>query len=155
MYIGEFAKNSGVSRDTIRHYLELGLIFATRDTANGYQVFSADMVQRLHFIRTARCLGFHLEEVGRILNEAQKGRSPCTEVRTTIRQRISETRQKIVELEQQCARMQSALDEWEGMRNGIPRGDSICRLIESQGSDKSPSSSKTSHMKLSNTEHRT
>lgn len=132
MRIGELAKSTGVSRDTIRHYLELGLITAQRDPHNGYQLFAAAAVQRLRFIRIARALGFHLDEVRHIFAEADKGRSPCADVRDIIQQRIVQTRDRITELEALCSRMQDAIDCWDAMPDGKPTGSSICRLIESQ-----------------------
>lgn len=132
MRIGEQAERAEVSRDTIRHYLDLGLLKAEKNPDNGYQIFTPAMLQRLHFIRTARQLGFRLEDIQRIFLEADKGRSPCPDVRGAIAQRINEARQKIAELEQLCQRMEAAVAEWDTMPDGNPDGNSVCRLIESQ-----------------------
>ena len=132
MRIGELAKRAEVSKDTIRHYLDLGLLRAEKNPDNGYQIFTSATLQRLHFIRTARQLGFHLEDIQRIFQEADKGRWPCPDVRGAIVQRISETRQKLVDLEQLCQRMATAVAEWDTMPLGHPDGNSVCRLIESQ-----------------------
>jgi MerR family Zn(II)-responsive transcriptional regulator of zntA len=132
MRIGELAKSTGVSRDTIRHYLDLGLITAQRDPHNGYQEFSAAAAQRLSFIRVARTLGFQLDEIRHIFGKADKGRSPCTDVRDIIQQRLAQTRDRIAELQALCTRMQDAIDQWDAMPDGKPTGHSICRLIESQ-----------------------
>lgn len=132
MRIGELAKNTGVTRDTIRHYLALGLISAEKDPDNGYQIFSRATVQRLTFIRVARSLGFKLEEVRHIFSKAETGRSPCADVRDIIERRLNETRLKIAELESLCEHMQQAMAAWDAMPDGKPNGASICRLIESQ-----------------------
>lgn len=132
MRIGELARNAGVSRDTIRHYVEIGLLIPQRDPGNGYQLFDAGAVQRLRFIRMARALGFQLDEVRHIFAKADKGCSPCADVRDIIQLRIAETRSKIAELEALCARMQDAVDQWHAMPDGQPTGSSVCRLIESQ-----------------------
>lgn len=132
MRIGELAKHTGTTRDTIRHYLSLGLLQAGKDPANGYQIFVAGTVQRLKFIRIARSLGFKLEEIQHIFHKADQGRSPCNDVRDIIEQRIDETRQKIAELETVCTRMEDAMQAWDTMPDGKPNGTSICRLIESQ-----------------------
>lgn len=50
MRIGELAKTTGVSRDTIRHYLDLGLITAQRDPHNGYQEFTTAVANRLQHL---------------------------------------------------------------------------------------------------------
>jgi DNA-binding transcriptional MerR regulator len=132
MRIGELAKRANVSRDTIRHYLGLGLLKAARDPENGYQIFSSAMLQRLLFIRTAKRLGFRLEDIALIFSRAEKRQSPCPGVRDVIIERIRDTRKQIAELEEMCRQMESAVAEWQTMPDGIPDGTSVCRLIESR-----------------------
>lgn len=132
MRIGELATQAEVSRDTIRHYVELGLLAPRRDPHNGYQLFDAAALERLRFIRVARALGFQLEEVRHIFAKARHGHSPCADVRDIIRQRLADTRSKIAALEALCARMEAAVQQWDAMPDGQPTGSSICQLIESQ-----------------------
>lgn len=40
MTIGIFAKNANVSRETVRHYVELGLIKTSKHPDNGYRCLS-------------------------------------------------------------------------------------------------------------------
>jgi len=53
MTIGIFAKNANVSRETVRHYVELGLIETSKHPDNGYQLFSEKALMRMQFIRGA------------------------------------------------------------------------------------------------------
>ncbi|MGK4579141.1 MerR family transcriptional regulator [Kitasatospora sp. HPMI-4] len=64
MRIGELAGQAGVSRDTIRFYEKIGLV-AGRRQANGYREFPPETVTWLHYVRTARTLGFSLAEIAR------------------------------------------------------------------------------------------
>lgn len=57
MKISELAKAAGTSKDTVRHYVELGLLQPGRNPENGYQVFDGVALGRLNFIKTARGLG--------------------------------------------------------------------------------------------------
>lgn len=132
MKIGVLTQAAKVSKDTVRHYVELGLLVATKNPDNGYQEFSVAMLGRLQFIKAAQSLGFKLEEIIGIFQRADKAESPCASVRDLIQSRIGETRERIKELELLCTRMESALSHWETMPNGIPNGKSVCHLIESQ-----------------------
>ncbi|MCW8195595.1 MerR family transcriptional regulator [Proteobacteria bacterium 005FR1] len=143
MKIGELAKAAEVSKDTIRHYLDMGLLQAEKDPGNGYQVFSPEAVSRLRFIKQAQQLGFRLDDIARIFEDAQDAQSPCPRVRDIIVERIRETRQQIAELTRLCDNMEKAVGSWEEMPNQMPNGQSICRLIESQTNSKSTAPART------------
>lgn len=132
MKIGELAQKADVTRDTIRHYLSLGLIQADSDPNNGYQLFNQQALSRLGFIRTARQLGLHLSDIKQIFQDADNAHSPCPKVREVMVQRIAETRRTIKELTELCNRMEASMKEWEHMPDSTPNGHSVCRLIESQ-----------------------
>lgn len=132
MRIGELASRCGVTKDTIRHYLALGLLECERDAANGYQNFSEQAAAQLRFIKTSRQLGFSLEDIKAILADASAAHSPCPRVRNLIKERLTETRKTIAELTEQCNRMEASVTAWENLPDGAPHAQSICPLIESQ-----------------------
>lgn len=140
MKIGELAKAAGVTKDTVRHYVEIGLLTAARDPNNGYQAFSPTSLDRLRFIKSAQNLGFRLEDIQLIFRDADDHQSPCPRVRDIIVERIAETRQRIAELTRLCENMDTAVAVWEAMPNGIPNGHSICQLIESPLDQEQPAS---------------
>jgi DNA-binding transcriptional MerR regulator len=65
-------------------------------------------VQRVCFIRKARNLGYTLSDIGLILNDFNKGQSPCPPVRKIIEQRINENKQRLQELQSLQTRMEAA-----------------------------------------------
>ncbi|MGD9663154.1 MAG: MerR family transcriptional regulator [Porticoccaceae bacterium] len=132
MKIGELARKTGASKDAIRHYVSLGLLVAERNSSNGYQIFAAEAVSRLRFIKTARQLGFHLDDIKQMFGDAERAHSPCPRVRDLMEHRINETRKTIKELTDLCDRMESSMAEWKNMPDTVPDGHSVCRLIESQ-----------------------
>ncbi|MGC4028668.1 MAG: Cu(I)-responsive transcriptional regulator [Steroidobacteraceae bacterium] len=67
MNIGEASKASGVSAKMIRYYEQIGLIPMADRTPSGYRAYSQADIQRLHFIRHARDLGFQVPEIGNLL----------------------------------------------------------------------------------------
>ena len=62
MLIGELAKLSGLSRDTLRFYEKRGLLRSKR-LANGYRHYPAETIQWLGYLRSAQELGFTLAEM--------------------------------------------------------------------------------------------
>lgn len=135
MTIGPLAKKADVSRETVRHYVELGLVEASKHPTNGYQLFSEKALMRIKFIRGAQQLGFKLHEIRMIFEDAQKGNSPCPRVRETLVDHIDESKQRISELIKLNERMEAALVAWNGMPDSAPNGSSICCLIESQNTN--------------------
>ena len=133
MKISELAKAAGTSKDTVRHYVDLGLLQPARNPENGYLMFDEKALQRLNFIRMARGLGLALPDIRQIFADATRRQSPCPRVRHLLEQRVAETRKRIHELTLLCERMESALHEWQDMPDSVPTGSSICKLIESRG----------------------
>lgn len=132
LMISQAAKKVDMTINTIRHYIDLGLIKPKRDPENGYQLFNTTDIQRLNFIKLAKQLGFTLKEIQQMVVDAEKGDSPCPRVRKIIEQRLEENNQKIKELQNMQHRMEKALVDWATMSDGQPDGHSVCSLIESQ-----------------------
>lgn len=132
MKSGELARAAGVSKDTVRHYVELGLLKPGREPTNNYQSFDQESVQRLQFIRAARGLGLQLPDIQQIFKDARGGSSPCPLVRDLLRLRLEQTRARIDELTALHDAMASAISEWDTMPDSVPDGHSVCRLIESR-----------------------
>ena len=73
--IGELARRTLTSVDTLRHYERMGLLLPRR-LANGYRVYRPDAVERVRMIRSALALGFHLDELAKFLALRASGRAP-------------------------------------------------------------------------------
>ncbi len=131
MTVAELARAAGVTPDVVRHYSRIGLLQPRRDRHNGYKLFTHRDLARLLFIRRAKHLGFTLADIRQILGDANQGRSPCPRVRQIIEHRIADNRRRLQEMLELQARMERALDEWRGLPDGAPDGDSVCYLIES------------------------
>jgi len=131
MQIKELVQQSGLSTDTVRYYIRVGLIQPIAQQDNGYRIFDKDKVYKLRFIRIAKTLGFTLKEIRQILDHADQGTSPCADVRVMVTNRIKENRHKIEQMLELQNRMESALKQWQKMPDKIPEGHSVCHLIES------------------------
>lgn len=68
MKIGELARQCQVSLDTVRYYEKQGLLASVDRSEGGYRLFDQEAVERLHFIRKAKDLGFTLKEIQELLD---------------------------------------------------------------------------------------
>lgn len=132
MKIKEVAQAAGVSKDAVRHYVEIGLLQPYKNPDNGYQMFNEAALNRLRFIKAARELGLHLPDIQLIFADAERAASPCPRVRDLMQERLSEARARIAELTALCDRISNAMEQWQQMPDSTPNGHSICQLIESQ-----------------------
>jgi DNA-binding transcriptional MerR regulator len=70
--IGDFAAFGQVTARMLRHYDTLGLLRpAVVDEATGYRYYSADLFSRLNRIVALKDLGFSLQQVGEIVDDAK------------------------------------------------------------------------------------
>ena len=125
--IGEVSKRSGVGVEALRFYEKSGLLDRPSRTFSGYRVYSADVLERLAFIKQAQALGFSLDEIRRIVEDARRGESPCDEVREIVRRRLSELDERLRELHRYRDELRHTLAEWDEV--GRAPGH-ICGLIE-------------------------
>jgi len=65
--IGELAKKSEVSIQTIRYYEKRGLISVKARTSSQYRLFSVNTIQDIQFIKQAQAIGFKLKEIQELL----------------------------------------------------------------------------------------
>ena len=125
--IGEVSKRSGVGVEALRFYERGGLLDRPSRTFSGYRVYGEEVLERLEFIKRAQALGFSLDEIRRIVEDARKGESPCDEVREIVRRRMAELDERLRELHRYRRELKSTLEEWDEV--GRAPGH-ICGLIE-------------------------
>ncbi len=125
--IGEVSKRSGIGIEALRFYEKSDLLEMPARTFSGYRVYGEDVLDRLAFIRQAQALGFSLDEIRQIVNDARKGESPCDEVREIVRRRMAELDERLRELQRYREELNSTLEGWNKVAR-VP--GHICGLIE-------------------------
>jgi MerR family copper efflux transcriptional regulator len=86
MLISEFARVTGLTRDTVRFYARLGLLQPKTNGKGGrhpYSVFTEMDIQAAEVIRISQSLGMSLKEIAAFTEERHKGRL-TSERRTEI-----------------------------------------------------------------------
>jgi DNA-binding transcriptional MerR regulator len=125
--IGDVSKRSGVGIEALRFYEKSGLLDKPSRTLSGYRVYEPEILERLAFIKQAQALGFSLDEIKRIVEDARKGESPCDEVREIVRRRLEELDERMREMKRYRKELAETLEEWD--RVGRAPGH-VCGLIE-------------------------
>lgn len=104
MLISEFSEVSGLSRDTIRFYVRLGLFRPVRGAKGGrnaYQEFTQVDVRTAQVVRAAQSLGFSLAQIATL--EQERREQGLDDAR-----RIEILRRQMAMLEQKKAELDAA-----------------------------------------------
>ena len=102
MNVGEVAALSGVTVRTLHHYDRIGLLSPSGRTAAGYRQYGPADLDRLHQVLLYRELGFPLEEVATLLDDADA--DPAAHLRRQhrlLRDRIERTRAMVAAVEKE------------------------------------------------------
>lgn len=129
MNIGQIAKASGVSSKMIRHYEAIGLIEESRRTESNYRTYSAQDLHILRFIKSARSLGFSLDDIGRLLSLWKDKSRASADVKALARAHIDSLNTKIGEITAMRDALQTLADTCHG--NARPE----CPIIQGLAQD--------------------
>lgn len=98
MTIGQIAKLSGVSVETIRYYEKEGLIAKPQRNTSGYRQYSYETVKRIVFIQKAKFIGFTLKEIVELLLLQENPDASCQDVLQKATEKLQQIESKITEL---------------------------------------------------------
>ncbi len=128
MSIGQAAQAAGLTPKAVRIYEAKGLLPKAERSAAGYRLYGWDDVELLTFIRRARALGLHLEDVREVPKIRRGGTPPCDGVRDLLDARIAEIDATVTDL----LALRQALVETRRTADDRPRGElaTVCSIIE-------------------------
>lgn len=109
--IGDVARRSGCTVQTIRYYETIGMVAPPVRTSGNQRVYDDAAVARLTFIRHARDLGFGLDAIREILGLSANENRDCAEIDAIAKTHLNAVRQRIGSLrvlEKELARMVKA-----------------------------------------------
>lgn len=96
--IGQAAHATGLTRKAIRVYEAKGLLPPAQRTHTGYRLYNQADLELLTFIRRARTLGLHLDDIRDVLALRNGAIPPCATLRDMLDTRIAELDTTITEL---------------------------------------------------------
>jgi MerR family copper efflux transcriptional regulator len=120
MRIGELAKTSNVSVDTLRYYEKIGLMKSVERTSSGYRIYDYDDVERLKFIKNAQQTGFSLEQIEHLLSFRASPVKAKPEIREVAKQKVTELSTHINELTKLRNELQELIKECEQDKGDCP-----------------------------------
>ena len=130
MQIGELAKETRVTVQTVRFYERRGLMPQPLRRESGYRDFGEGDLRRLEFIRQAKGLGFSLQEIRDILQTRERGQCPCTDVSKMAKRHLAAAEAEIARLQRFRRELRQALGTWKQKPTRNLPANAICVLIE-------------------------
>ena len=129
--IGQVARETGLSIDTIRFYEKQGLLKHSVRTEGGFRVFGPDQISVLKFIRKAQELGFSLAEIRELLIVQADNVPACSHIKELLGHKLAGVQQKIQELRTLEHSLKLALRKCERDLRGMePRQEKRCPVLE-------------------------
>ena len=113
MKIGEIAKRSRFSVETIRFYERQGLLSEPSRRESGYRIYQEAVLVRLEFIATAKDLGFTLSQIKELIQLSFDGQTRCEHVRKKAENKLVEIEDKLLSLRQMKQSLQKIVKQCE------------------------------------------
>jgi len=129
--IGQVAKQSGISVETIRYYEREGLLEEPERKESGYRQYQQEAIIRLSFIQQAKELGFSLKEVAELLSIKADNKKLCNEVKQLAREKLDNIENKIKMLQRMRKSLKKLVDTCPGQAplNECPILDALEKKI--------------------------
>jgi len=113
MLISDFARVTGLTRDTVRFYSRLGLL-RPRTNGNGgrhpYSVFTDEDVRAAEVIRISQSLGMSLKEIAAFNEERREGHLTCERRVEIMSAQLVRLEAKATELETMISYVRAKID---------------------------------------------
>lgn len=129
--IGDAAKATGLSIDTIRYYEKLGLVEKPIRSEGGFRLYAKQTVEKLKFIKKAQSFGLTLSEVKQIIRQSEKGLdSCCGYVSQLFQRKLEELEVKMTELRRIQRGLKDLVKQWIPLETAKTKQFTVCPQIE-------------------------
>ncbi|TAH37809.1 MAG: MerR family transcriptional regulator [Alphaproteobacteria bacterium] len=96
--IGELSSQTGCKVETIRFYEKIGLLEAPARTSGNQRRYNTACLQRLHFIRHARDMGFDIDDIRELINLSEQPSQDCAIVDGIAQRYLESVKERIKKL---------------------------------------------------------
>jgi len=103
MQIGEIAKQSGFSKDTLRYYEKIGLIELNKNQrgVNNYRIYDSSILQKLSWIKKVKRAGFTLNEIKDLIRMGTLDMISCSRVGPLVQTKLAKIEEQLTKLQEQ------------------------------------------------------
>ncbi len=109
--IGELARRTGATNETLRFYETRGLLESPRRTEAGYRLYAEADVARVRFILRSRRMGFSLKDIKELLLiRVDREHNTCGDVKQLAEIKLQDINARIAELNQVKAALEKVTD---------------------------------------------
>ena len=130
MKIGELAKATGLTTNTIRYYELHRLLEDPERTESGYRMYGEADVERLEFVKKAKRLGLSLEEIREILILHERSQAPCVHVLALLDRKLEQVDDIMRELDEFRRELMRLRAESQVRLEQLPEDARVCGIIE-------------------------
>ena len=124
--IGELAKKTGVSVETLRFYEKQGLLQTPHRSDSGYRLYDQQTLKQVSFILRAKAVGFSLKDIADLLAlEVNREQETCESVKSFAEAKLQEIENKLLELQ----RMRDALQQITDACCGGEKSATHCTIL--------------------------
>ncbi len=118
--IGQLAREAGVAATALRYYEREGVLNPTVRSRAGYRLYDRQAVEQLGFIRSARAVGFTLDDIRTLVGFDGAPERSKKEVQGLIETRLGELAEKMRDLRRVQAALAKALQKCQHSAGECP-----------------------------------
>lgn len=118
LLIGALATQANTTKDTVRHYDQLGLLKSRKRQAGSrfYTEFHPDCIERIELIKGAQAVGFTLTEIKNSLNDYYDGQLDLDWQINAVRQKLTQIREQQTNINLMVEMLNQRLETLERMK---------------------------------------
>ncbi|KAF0094408.1 MAG: MerR family transcriptional regulator Zn(II)-responsive regulator of zntA [Puniceicoccaceae bacterium 5H] len=112
--IGQLARQTGVTVETLRFYEKEQLLPQPIRLSNGYRAYTQQATDRVAFIQRSKALGFSLKEIRELLALRQDENSDAADYHHVVEEKLQHIQEKIDDLQRMRDALQGLLEACPG-----------------------------------------
>lgn len=137
LLIGTLAKQANTTKDTIRHYDELGLLRSRKRQAGSrlYTEFHPECIDRIEIIKQIKAVGFSLNEIRDCLNDYYNGNFSIDKRMLEISEKLTQAKSEqaaLTNVINELTARYKVLEEMKSNNNTVPPKDEWQKRIADQ-----------------------